>query len=136
MNEIETEVYYLFRNWRRIQAEKEMMTVAEEVLSEYNEEHEDGYSIVLKKLQSWMLLLDEDERFVIKRHLVDGLSWKRVVYEYNTKLLRATKKSYSTIRRMQSQGIARIVGYMEENNEDLQSIIGLSFFALPIKIHP
>lgn len=59
-------------------------------------------------LESWMWFLSDDERYVIKRHLLDGIAWHHIVYEYNNKLIRSKIKNLSSLRRMQHQAIARI----------------------------
>lgn len=33
-------------------------------------------------VESWLTLLSEDEEYVIRRHLIDGLTWPRIEIEY------------------------------------------------------
>lgn len=68
----------------------------------------DLISNTLTMLESWMWFLSDDERYVIKRHLLDGIAWHHIVYEYNNKLIRSKIKNLSSLRRMQHQAIARI----------------------------
>lgn len=34
-------------------------------------------------IQSWLRLLSADERFVVQKHLIEGLDWSRVHYAFN-----------------------------------------------------
>ena len=70
-------------------------------------------SRVLAMLEAWMRLLTADERYVIKRHLVDEMDWSSIVSEHNTKLLRSEGRSRSSLRRMQSHAIGKIARYAE-----------------------
>jgi len=77
----------------------------------------------LTMLESWMQLLSDDERYVIKRHLLDGIIWHYIVYEYNVKLIRANTKSLSSLRRMQRQAIARIAFHTQGQEKDIDHAI-------------
>ena len=64
-------------------------------------------------LEACMRLLTDDERYIIKRRLVDEINWSRVLYEYNTKLQRLTKKSLSTLRGLQNKAIVKGARFLE-----------------------
>lgn len=114
MNESERTVYCLLRDWRRLHAEKGYFATRDNLSQMQKEERLEQISRILKMLEAWMGLLTADERYVVKRHLVDGIDWSRVVYEYNTKLLRPVKKSRSSLRRMQTTAIAKAARFAEQ----------------------
>lgn len=111
MNEAEKNVYRLLRGWRRLHAEKEFFESRDDLSQVQKDECLEHLSRVLTMLEAWMRLLTADERYVIKRHLVDEIDWSRIVYEYNTKLLRPESKSRSSLRRMQSRAITKMAQY-------------------------
>lgn len=111
MNEAEKNVYRLLRGWRRLHAEKEFFESRRDLSQAQKDERMEQLSRVLAMLEAWMQLLTADERYVIKRHLVDEIDWSRIVYEYNTKLHRSEGKSRSSLRRMQSRAIGKIARY-------------------------
>lgn len=39
-------------------------------------------------IQSWFTLLNADERFVIKKHLIDEVEWPRVAFSFTEKMKR------------------------------------------------
>ena len=50
-----------------------------------------------QRVRSWMLVLNEDEEFVIRRHLIDEVSWPRLEAEHIEKW-----KEYGKNRRIQA----------------------------------
>lgn len=119
MNTTEKKVYQLLTRWRRISAEQSFLNLRKDPSFPERKERLELLGNVLTALESWMRILSDDERYVIKRHLVDGINWARIMYEYNTKLKRAVKKSRSTLRRMQSRAIAKIARYVEEQRQEI-----------------
>ena len=113
MNEAEKNVYRLLRSWRRLHVEKELFESRYDLSHAQKDERMEQLSRVLAMLEAWMRLLTADERYVIKRHLVDEMDWSSIVYEYNTKLLRAEGRTRSSLRRMQSHAIGKIARYAE-----------------------
>lgn len=108
MNENERNIYRLLRGWRRLSVEKQFFESRCDLSQEQREERLAQMNHLLELLESGMMLLTADERYIIKRHLMDEVNWSRIVYEYNTKLLRPVRKSCSTLRRMQSSAIAKM----------------------------
>lgn len=119
MNVIEKNAYQLLTRWRRISAEQSFLNLKKDPSFPEKKERLELLGNVLTALESWMRILSDDERYVIKRHLVDGINWARIMYEYNTKLKRAVKKSRSTLRRMQSRAIAKIARYVKEQRQEI-----------------
>ena len=108
MNKVEKNVYRLLRCWRRLYVEKEFFESRRDLSQAQKDDRMEQLSRTLEMLEEWMRLLTADERYVIKRHLVDEIDWSRIVYEYNNKLLRPESKSRSSLRRMQSRAIEKM----------------------------
>lgn len=67
-------------------------------------------------VESWMTLLSEDEEYVIRRHLIDGLTWPRIETEYAERWKEYAKTS-RTLMRYQNNAIKKILDFMEEQFE-------------------
>lgn len=74
------------------------------------------YENALKSLNTCMSILSDNERFIITRHLIDGIAWSRIVYEYNHLSSRSKGKSLSTLRRMQHGAIEKMVEYSSHHS--------------------
>ena len=123
MNHHESNIYSLLCNWHRINVEKRFIEAKTHVSSSQTKDHLDLISSALTMLESWMQLLSDDERYVIKRHLLDGIAWRHIVYEYNVKLIRSKTKSLSSLRRMQRQTIARIALHTQGQEKEVEHAI-------------
>ena len=108
MNETERSIYRLLRGWRGLYEEKQEFEKRTDLSQQQRQERTERISEALSHLEGWMRLLTNDERFVVKRHLVDGVSWKRIECEYNTRLRRSVTKSLSSLRRIQRRALEKI----------------------------
>ncbi len=63
----------------------------------------------LMYLDSMLSLLTEDEAFVIKRHLIDGIDWMRIVKEYTEKWGDELDKTERTFQGYQQKALRKIV---------------------------
>lgn len=123
MNQHESNIYSLLCNWHKINAEKRFVEARMHVSSSQIRDRLALINSALTMLESWMRLLSDDERYVIKRHLLDGIAWYRIAYEYNTKLIRSKTKSLSSLRRMQRRAIARIALHTQGQGKDVEHAI-------------
>lgn len=67
-------------------------------------------------VEEWIQLLAEDEAFVVRRHLIDGISWPRVTVEFEEHA-KEFCKSTRTLKRYQKIALERIYRHM--NNSDI-----------------
>ena len=125
MNHHENNIYRLLCNWHKINAEKCFLEARTHVSSSQIKDRLALISSALTMLESWMQLLSNDERYVIKRHLLDGIAWYRIAYEYNTKLIRSKAKSLSSLRRMQRQAIAWIALHTQGQEKEVEHAISI-----------
>lgn len=63
-------------------------------------------------INSWLKILKEDEAFVVKRHLIDGIDYPRIAMEFEAKW--GYVKSERTIKFYQKQALAKIAKYVEK----------------------
>lgn len=113
MRQEECEAYMLLCSWRQLVAEKQDFMERADLSFAQRTRREEYLCRLLLRMEMWMRLLSLDERYVIKRHLVDGVTWACVTYEYNHKLLRTKKRSFSTLRRLQRNALKKIVEFEE-----------------------
>lgn len=71
----------------------------------------------LTLISSWMKLLSEDEAFVTRRHLIDGIDIPRIVAEYEVKWGREFAKSERTIKTYQQRVIKHIAEFEQQKQE-------------------
>lgn len=60
-----------------------------------------------QRVRSWMLVLNEDEEFVIRRHLIDEVSWPRLEAEHMEKW-KEYGKNRRTLMRYQKNALMKI----------------------------
>ena len=117
MNETERTVYHLICGWRRLIAEKDFYEARSDLYTQVKYEHVEQFDRLQILLENLMRLLTIDERYVIKRHLVDGLDWNCIEF-LDQQLLRSAQKSRSTLRRLQNSAIVKMAQYIEKSTDD------------------
>lgn len=68
-----------------------------------------------QRVRSWMLVLIEDEEFVIRRHLIDEVSWPRLEAEHIEKW-KEYGKNRRTLMRYQKNALMKIQRFIREEN--------------------
>lgn len=63
----------------------------------------------LSNIKSWLALLSEDERYVIQRHLFDGIDIPRIAVEYRERWGDEYAKTDRTIKSYQKKALQKIV---------------------------
>lgn len=74
----------------------------------------------LSRIDAWMMLLTEDESYVIQRHLVDGVDILRVTVEYRERWGEEFAKTDRTIKTYQRRALEKIKQF-EEKTQALMS---------------
>lgn len=69
----------------------------------------------LKRIGIWLLLLTEDERYVIQRHYLDGIDIPRIVLEYKERWGDEFAKTERTIKTYQRKAIIKICTFELQN---------------------
>ena len=65
----------------------------------------------LSTIESWMMLLGEDERYVIQRHLIDGVDFPRIAIEYKERWGEEFAKTDRTIKSYQRKALQKIAKF-------------------------
>ena len=74
----------------------------------------------LSRIDAWMMLLTEDESYVIQRHLVDGVDILRVTVEYRERWGEEFAKTDRTIKTYPRRALEKIKQF-EEKTQALMS---------------
>ena len=67
----------------------------------------------LSIIKSWLGLLNEDERFVIEKHLIQELEWPRIAYEFSQRWGEQFIRSERALVSYQTSAIKKIVAFLE-----------------------
>lgn len=71
----------------------------------------------LSNIESWLMLLAEDERHVIQRHLIDGIDIPRIVIEYRERWGEEYAKTERTIKSYQRKALQKIARFEKTKQE-------------------
>ena len=73
-------------------------------------------------INTWLHILSEDEKYVICRHLVDGIDWPRINVEYRQRWGEEQGKSERSLKSYQRKAIQKIVRFVESQKEFLPAL--------------
>lgn len=62
----------------------------------------------LSRIDSWIILLSDDEAFVIQKHLIDGVDIPRIVVAYRERWGKEFAKTERTVKSYQRRAIQKI----------------------------
>ena len=71
----------------------------------------------ISMVDGWLYLLSEDEAFVVKRHLIDGIDWPRITHEYASLWGAEFARAERTLRSYQQKALSKIVKFVSDNPE-------------------
>lgn len=71
----------------------------------------------LKYIDSLFAVLTQDESFVIRRHLMDGIDWFRIIKEHTDTWGQGNEKSIRSYQINQSKGLKKIAAFINEHEE-------------------
>ena len=64
-------------------------------------------------VRTWLMLLDREEQFVIKLHLIDEMDWTKIGIEYEKLWTKENGRAERTFKRIQSNALSKIVKFMQ-----------------------
>jgi len=67
------------------------------------------------RVKNWLSILTEDEEYVVRRHLIDGISWPRLEAEH-IELWKEYGKNRRTLMRYQNKALEKIQHFLCEDN--------------------
>ena len=59
-------------------------------------------------IECWLELLPDDERFLVQKHLIQGLDWAKVIVEYNERWGIMNGRAERTLKRIHARAIKRM----------------------------
>ena len=65
-------------------------------------------------IESMLISLNDDERFVIQRHLMDGIDWNRIIAEYEAKWGAKNGRCRRTLIRYQNSALTKLARRMQD----------------------
>ena len=71
----------------------------------------------LNCIDAWMKLLSDDEAFVVRRHLIDGIDISRIVVEYGEKWGAEFAKTDRTIKTYQQRALVKIEEFEKHKSQ-------------------
>ncbi len=113
---MKTMVYNVLKNYNSIAAEAAYA-------GRFSSVQQEGYSdnesnLLLQRMamvQSWLQLLSADERFVIQKHLIEGIDWARINYLYAEYWGNQFARCEKTLSSYQANGLAKIEAFCSKH---------------------
>lgn len=68
-------------------------------------------------INHWLSLLNDVERFVVQRHLINQLGWVEVTVEFNSRWGGQMDKSEHTLKKYQEKALKRIVDFSYQHRD-------------------
>jgi len=78
----------------------------------------------IASVQSWFNLLNEDERFVIQKHLIEELDWPRVAYAFSDRWQMEFRRTERTLLHYQSSALKKIDSFCKCHKEIISALFG------------
>ena len=102
----------IISQYRTLQGEYDMRTAL------YSDQTLDGEALILNRklavIEAWLRLLNEEERFVVQKHLVDQLPWPLLMVEYERQWGPSQARHNRTLKRFQSRALEKIAMKIEK----------------------
>lgn len=119
----EQRIISLFQNRRRYEAEIAIMRDCSGELNNSDEsKYSDRYSYLKRKLaliDHWLSFLPDDERILIEKHLIDGLTWSRIATQIANRQEIDIPCDERTLQRLQAKAVKRISTFMQDSFADI-----------------
>lgn len=90
-----------------------------------NKEIREALAIVSMKvvmIQSWLNLLNTDERFVIEKHLLEELEWPRIAHTFTERWKGEFSRTERTLINYQASGLAKIANFVQNHRSMVMSL--------------
>ena len=105
-------------SYSRLDAER--MILAHKLVNDPAADTKEQYDTVIKRintLNAWLRLLTYDERFVVEKHLIDGLDWPRIASLYERNWPGGFSRTERTLIKYQARAIRKIEMLMQKRQE-------------------
>ncbi len=119
----EQRIISIFQNQRRYEAEIAIMRDCSDVLNDSEQlKHSARYAFLKRKLaliHHWLSYLPDDERTLIEKHLIEGLSWSRIASQMSSQQSIDIPCDERTLQRLQAKAVKRINAFMQDSFADI-----------------
>lgn len=105
-------------SYSRLDAER--MILAHKLVNDPAADTKEQYDTVIKRintLNAWLRLLTYDERFVVEKHLIEGLDWPRIASLYEKNWPGGFSRTERTLIKYQARACKRIAEFIEKHTE-------------------
>lgn len=75
----------------------------------------------LRRIEAWMMLLSDDERFVVEQHLIAGIDIPRIVVMYEERWGNEFAKTERTIKGYQKQALLKIGAFEQQIQDEIDT---------------
>ena len=75
----------------------------------------------LRRIEAWMMLLSDDERFVVEQHLIAGIDIPRIVVMYEERWGNEFAKTERTIKGYQKQALLKIEAFEQQMQDKIDT---------------
>lgn len=120
---MEGKIVNLFKQRRRIEASARILQVELQKNSQsINSDKSKRLHHLERKIKfvdSLLMVVNEDQAYVLRRHLIDGVDWPRVTASYNEVWGPEHTKGERTLKVYQQKGLAEILKFIEDEQFDV-----------------
>lgn len=121
MDEMNWKIRRLFLTKKAMEAEH---AVHEQALREDSDDQlKEQCSKLMSKISfanSLLLLLNAEQEFLIRRHLIDGLPWSQLVGEHTAMWY---EKDERTLKRIQARGMRKMAEFIRKHTDATSSLL-------------
>ena len=118
----EQNIVSIFRNRRRYETIIAIMQdCSDDLVDPEKMQKAAEYAVLKRKLalnDHWLSYLPDDERMLVEKHLVEGLSWPRISSQMASQLGADIPCDERTLQRLQAKAIKRIYDFMKDSFHD------------------
>ena len=68
-------------------------------------------------INAWLNLLNADEKFVVRKHLIEEMEWPRVAFEYRERWKNEFARTERSLQVYQVNALAKIVAFADKHRE-------------------
>lgn len=74
-------------------------------------------NVKIATVNAWLNLLNHDERFVVRKHLIEEIEWPRVAFEYRERWKNEFIRTERSLQIYQANALAKIAAFAQKHNE-------------------
>lgn len=109
----ENDVKTLLRSMKKLNARREVLKCLEKTDNEYN-----YICKIIYIMDNSLKILSEDEREIIRMHLIEGDTWEQVIVQYEDGHGKQNGYSRRTYERIQQKSVKKILEVIENSEID------------------